>query len=127
MAKKIINLDALIPDDTTIIIYQGQEHVIAAATTETYLKVIEQRGKLSSVAPNDEAAMTKQAIDLLCLVIPTLKRDDVLKMPIDVLMKLVDLVMERINQQTTGDAAPLTASDEEVIEGESTLPLFSPG
>lgn len=123
MAKKIVNLDALIPDDETVVLYKGQEHPLNVATTETYLKVLRQRQKIARINKDDELAMTEQAIDLLVLVLPSLPRNDLMRMPIVALMALVDEVMGTLDLPGTvlpddSEEGALKEGDVEVIEGE---------
>lgn len=133
MAATIINLDEMIPEDR-IVRFKGQDHKLEIATTETYLKVLKARKKLGGVPDDDEVAQTELALDMLVMALPSIPRNELMRLPLKAMMKLVDVVQ---NEMDIADVTG-TPDEQKMIDvtpngkemqplGESTLASSSPG
>src|SRR5262249_30771089 len=133
MPITVINLDEFIPEERAVI-YKGKEHILHITSTESYLKVLKTRKKLAHVKDDDELAQTEIAIELITLALPTIPKEDIVKLPLGAMMRLVDIVQREMD---LADVPPADGKGEptngKVIEGEvvgvgeSTLPSLSPG
>jgi hypothetical protein len=136
MATTILNLDALIPEERSVR-YKNAEHILQITSTESYLKVLKARKKLGALAPDDEIGQTELAVDLLVLALPTIPRSDIMHLPLNAMMHLVNIVtgeMDMVDngaditaeQLARGEMIDVTESADGAGLGESTLALSSP-
>jgi hypothetical protein len=114
MAKKTLPNEVLLDLDELVrtphyIRYKGEDHVIHEPSVESYLKILLAKRKhlRESGGVDDEYVQVQQAAGLVIDAIPTIPRDDLLKMGIAKLMLITDAI------QKAGEP------DEEVAEEES--------
>jgi hypothetical protein len=92
----IINLDQLIPEGKSVI-FSGEDHSLDIGSVESYLKVLQAQRALDNVK-GDEAAQTEFAVELVSLALPTIKKVDLLRLPLAVMMKLVTIIQDQMTE-----------------------------
>lgn len=107
---KIINLDELIPE-TQQILLDGAYHDLLPSTVEMYLRVMQDRKRLSRATT--EVEQTEEAIKLILLCAPTLSRDRLMSLPIKALMRLTDAIQEQMAEGVDVDGLPTGVTDDE--------------
>lgn len=98
--RKVINLDALIPD-TQFVILDGKEHAVAPASVDMYLAVMKRRSRIKN-ADNDLEQM-EQAIELIVLACPTISRQRLGELPLRALTALADIIQEQMAEEAEGE------------------------
>ena len=109
--RKIINLDAMIPD-SQIVILDAQEHVVNPPTTEMYLTVMQAHRRIKD--SSNEVEQTRQSIQLITLACPTIPESRLLKLPLKALMALADAITEMMEdvEEATVDGAEVSETGE---------------
>jgi hypothetical protein len=103
----ILNLDELIPEDK-FVKWKGKDHLLDASSTETYLKILGARKKLVAVREDDEEAQVEFALKMIVLALPTIPRDELIRLSPKAIMRLVDVIqkeMELDGEEGTGQPA----------------------
>jgi len=109
--RKVLNLDALIPDQQYVKL-DGVEHEIQAPTVEMYMKVMKSRQRMKN-ADSDVESM-EQAVMLITLACPTIPEERLSKLPLPALTALADLIQQQMegtgdeNTDGTSDGVPTT-------------------
>jgi len=107
--KQIYNLDEILAEQPQrVVVWKGQEHEVIGATGENYLKFLSYQGQLNKAT--DEKAQFEMAMKLLGLLVPTLPTDDVVRLDVSLIMKLVEFVSGRFAEAVGGQATSSGAS-----------------
>ena len=97
--RKIINLDELIPE-VEYVFLDGQEHPINPASVDMYLTVMRKRAKMHEA--NGELEQIQQAIELISLACPTIKRERLGQLPMRALMAVTDIIERQMQDEAEG-------------------------
>ena len=113
MKKKILNLDAIVPEGGEVIV-NGQTHRIVPLTVEDSIRFQRERNKLAQEfkdSPDEFGA----AITILTIKysLPTLEHPE--KLPISVLRPLVDFINEVTGVDSDVDSPKVAPRPEEVM------------
>lgn len=112
---KILNLDEFIDaQPERVVIWRGQNHPVEGMTGLAYLKFIQARGALEKAQKaGDEAQQWEQNLRIIGIVTPTLAelRDELLRLRLPALNKLVEFIMAEITGDET--AAAEAGSDQQ--------------
>ena len=116
----LLNLDELIPE-AQYVQFRGEKHLMVAATTETYLKIVRAQKKLSASSERaDEEEQAKFAIELISLAIPSIPREELMKFPLAVNMKLVEVIQNEMTKDME-EASPGSTKEGGHGQGELIL------
>lgn len=97
--RKIIDLDALIPE-TQYVRLDGVEHAVEPASVDMYLTVMARRGKMKEA--DTELEQIQQAVSLITLACPTIKRERLGKLPLRALTAITDIIEEQMADEAEG-------------------------
>ena len=117
---KILNLDAFVEEhEPKKIVWKGEEFEVVGVTGKAYLRFLRMQQNLQrKQRNNDEAAQFELSIEMIILAVPNLEqyRDDLLELPLNQLLKLVEFVSEELGVDTSTVA--VDAQGVETSEGE---------
>lgn len=118
MGTVVMDLDQLIPDEKTVI-WKKQEHVVRYTSAEMFLNLIKYQKKLGTMDDEDQEKQTQVTVEFIHMAVPTIPRNDLLTLPIAVLMRLAKLIEQEME-------AGMGEGESEQEVGESTLAALSP-
>lgn len=96
---KILDLDAILPE-AQFVRLDGIDHPISVTSVEMYLQILKQRDKLDvAEKQNNEYAQTILAIDMIIMAAPSLKKERLMKLPLQALLKLTQLIESQLTEQ----------------------------
>jgi len=101
-SPQVIDLDELIPQ-TQRIKLDGKEHDVVPPSVEMYLKVMKARQRMKNA--DTEIEHIEQAIELIVLAVPTISRDRLVRLQIQPLNRLADIVMEMMSDGSEEEEA----------------------
>lgn len=104
----ILNLDAMVPDQLTIVLDE-KEHIVQPASVGTYaamMKMQEQVAKLEMESEKDAETVTMEqiefAVDFLAAAIPSIERERLAALHVTQLQALMEGVQSEIEKATRG-------------------------
>ena len=108
MAPKIINLDALIPDQQFFVL-RGVQHELKPASVGVYMKVLKSRERMKN--SSEEVEQMQQAIMLITLCCPSITEAELNDLPLKALTALADAIQEQMEEEVDeagGEPAAVT-------------------